>query len=409
MPARTSDHGQHASGASFELVIDALASGGDGVGRAPDGRVVFVPDTAPGDRVLVRVIDVRKRYSRARVQRLLAAGPARTDPVCPVFGSCGGCSWQHVAYAAQLDAKAAFVVDALRRIGGLSLPNEVRIEPSPSPYGYRGRARLHVAGGRVGFRRRRSHALCVTRRCPILVPALEAALRSLASGSPREEGEWELAAAPSGQVRVAPPGRQGEALEIQLGSDRLRVSSGVFMQANLPMLPTLVEVVLEAAGSGEVAFELFAGAGPFTLGLARRFRRVVAVEGQAAAADDLRHNLGANVPGHGVEVVSAPVERALENAVLPADAALALLDPPRSGLPPGSLAGLALLAPRRIAFLSCHPATLARDLAGLCAEGYRLERVSGFDLFPQTPHVEVLAVLERVEERSRAEGAARLV
>ena len=382
-------------GVSFELEIHSLAAGGDGVGRAPDGRVVFVPDTAPGDRVRVRVIDMKKRFARARVQQLLASGSTRTDPVCPVFGSCGGCAWQHVDYATQLEAKAAFVTDALRRIGGLVLPNEIRIDPSPSPYGYRGRARLHVLGRRVGFRRRRSHAICATRRCPILLPALDGALRELADRAPLEDGEWEIAAAPSGEVRVNPPGRQGEPLEIEIGSDRLRFSSGVFVQSNTLLLPLLTAAVLEAAGHGEVAFELYAGAGTFTLGLARRYGRVVAVEGQVAAARDLRHNLGAQGLDAGVDVVAAPVEQALAGTELPEHADLALLDPPRPGLPPGGVECLVRRAPRRIVFLSCDPATLARDLAVLCAEGYRLEAVRAFDLFPQTPHVETLAVLQR--------------
>jgi 23S rRNA (uracil1939-C5)-methyltransferase len=380
----------------FELEIHSLAAGGDGVGRAPDGRVVFVPDTAPGDRVRVRVVDMKQRFARARVQQLLASGSARTDPVCPVFGSCGGCAWQHVDYATQLEAKAAFVTDALRRIGGLVLPNEVRIDPSPSPYGYRGRARLHVLGRKVGFRRRRSHAICATRRCPILLPALEGALRELADRASREDGEWELAASPSGEVRVHPPGRQGEALEIEIGSDRLRFSSGVFVQSNTLLLPLLTGAVLEAAGHGEVAFELYAGAGTFTLGLARRYGRVVAVEGQAAAAADLRHNLRTQGLDAGVEIVAAPVEQVIAGTELPEHADLALLDPPRSGLPPGGAECLVRRAPRRIAFLSCDPATLARDLAVLCAQGYRLESVRGFDLFPQTPHVETLAVLQRL-------------
>jgi 23S rRNA (uracil1939-C5)-methyltransferase len=379
----------------FELEIHSLAAGGDGVGRAPDGRVVFVPDTAPGDRVSVRVVEMKKRFARARVQQLLSPGHTRTDPVCAVFGSCGGCAWQHVDYATQLEAKAAFVADALRRIGGLVLPNEIGVDRSPSPYGYRGRARLHVLGRKVGFRRRRSHAICATRRCPILLPTLDGALRELADRAPAEDGEWELAAAPSGEVRVNPPGREGEALEIEIGSDRLRFSSGVFVQSNTLLLPLLTEAVWEAAGRGEVAFELYAGAGTFTLGLARRFGRVVAVEGQAAAAGDLRHNLRTQGLDAGVDVVEAPVERALAGTELPQHADVALLDPPRSGLPPGGVEYLVGRAPRRIVFLSCEPATLARDLAVLCAERYRLTAVRGFDLFPQTPHVEVLAVLQR--------------
>jgi tRNA/tmRNA/rRNA uracil-C5-methylase (TrmA/RlmC/RlmD family) len=169
----------------------------------------------------------------------------------------------------------------------------------------------------------------------------------------------------------------------------------VFVQSNTLLLPLLTGAVLETAGHGEVAFELYAGAGTFTLGLARRYGRVVAVEGQAAAAGDLRHNLRTHGLDARVDVVAAPVEQALAGSELPDHADLALLDPPRTGLPPGGVGYLVRRAPRRIAFLSCDPATLARDLAVLCAEGYSLDAVRAFDLFPQTPHVETLAVLQR--------------
>jgi 23S rRNA (uracil1939-C5)-methyltransferase len=380
----------------LELEIERLAAGGDGVGHAPDGRVVFVPDVAPGDRVRVRLVSERARFAHARVEALLEPGPSRTDPLCPVFGSCGGCAWQQVAYPAQLEAKAAILADALRRLGGLSLPALPPVVPSPAPYAYRGRARVLAAGGRVGFRRRRSHAVCATRRCPILVPDLDAALARLADHPPRSDGEWELVAGAKGRVRALPLGRErGEALEIELSGDRLRVSPGVFVQSNALLLGELAEAVHQAAGSGERAFELYAGAGFFTLGLARRFARVVAVEGSRAAAADLRHNLrAAALPG--VEVVECAVERALAApGRLPERADAAVLDPPRRGLPPGGADALARLAPARLAMLSCDPATLARDLAALVARGYRLGALRGFDLFPQTPHVEALAVLER--------------
>ncbi|MEN8184820.1 MAG: hypothetical protein ABFS46_20050, partial [Myxococcota bacterium] len=296
-----------------------------------------------------------------------------------------------------LDAKATILADALRRIGGLPLPGEIRVEPSPSPYGYRGRARVRVGRGKVGFLRRRSHAICATRRCPVLLPALDAALAELADAPPRESGEWELVAGSSGEVRSARlEGKGARAVEITVGGEPLRISPGVFVQSNALALDGLAAAVHAAAGRGGLAFELYAGAGAFTLGLARRFGRVVAVEGQRSAADDLRHNLDAAGLGN-VEVVEAPVEGVLaDDAQLPMGAEVALLDPPRSGLPPGAATALARLRPRRIVFLGCDPAILARDLAALCAEGHRLTEVRGFDLFPQTPHVEALAIVERI-------------
>lgn len=382
--------------AAFELTIDELAAGGDGVGRAPDGRVVFVPYTAPGDRVRAEITQTRARFARARVLELLAPGPGRTDPVCPVFGACGGCAWQHVDYAAQLAAKARILEDALRRIGRLALPDGgVAIEPSPSPYGYRSRTRVLIEAGRVGYRRRRSHALCATTRCPVLVPALDAKLHALAQAPPSDDGEWELTAGEdeARAVPLAAPG--GERVTLAVAGERIAISPGVFAQSNALLLPRLSERLLACAGSGGEALELYAGAGCFTLPLARRFASLVALEADAAAVGDLRGNLHAAGIAN-VDVIGETLERALERGALAKLAPeLLVLDPPRAGLPEGAVEELTRLRPERVVYLSCDPATLARDLALFQARGFALRSVEGFDLFPQTPHVEALARLER--------------
>jgi 23S rRNA (uracil1939-C5)-methyltransferase len=188
--------------------------------------VVFVPFTAPGDRVRVRITVKRTRYSRWVVDTLLEPGIERTEPVCAVFGSCGGCAWQHVRYEAQLVAKQAIATAALERIGGIALPHPLKITASPSPYGYRSRSRVLVEGGKVGYRRRRSNTLCPTRRCPVLVGELDQRLSELADDPPRVEGEWELA---SGQTdptspslaRVAGDGDVGPRIWLSVGGDRI--------------------------------------------------------------------------------------------------------------------------------------------------------------------------------------------
>ena len=380
----------------LELTVERLATGGDGVGRAPDGRVAFIPFTAPGDRLRVRTTEVRRRYLRASVIEVIAPGPARVEPVCPVFGRCGGCSWQHLRYAAQLEAKEGILRDALLRIGKLaSVPERIEMRRSPAAYGYRSRARVVVEEAGVGFRRRRSRALCATPRCPILVPALDATLSELdrkpqlARGA---WGEWELAAGDDGEVSLLGP--DGERLgekrtRIRIAGDELAISAGVFSQANLALRTGLADAVHEAAGEGELALELFAGAGFLTLGLARRFRRVVAIESNPRAVRDLRDNLRA-ARIDSVEVRCVPVEDALGGAPLrDLRPDVVVLDPPRTGLPRGVASALAAA---KLVYLSCDPATLARDLASLESRGFRLTQVTGFDLFPQTPHVEALAV-----------------
>jgi 23S rRNA (uracil1939-C5)-methyltransferase len=381
-------------GDSLVLRIESLAAGGDGVAHAPDGRAVFVPLAAPGDRVRARVVAERRRFLRAEIQELLEPGPGRVAPACAVFGACGGCAWQHLAYAAQLAAKARILRDALARLGGLAPAGEIAVEPSPAPYGYRSRARLLVRGGRVGFRGRRSHEPVATARCPVLVPELEALLAELAARPP-DDGEWELAAGGAGARALPLPARGGERIELRVGPDRLRVSPGVFAQANAGLVGELAAAVAGAAGTGRLALEAFCGGGLLTLGLARRFERVIAIEASRAALRDLAENLRAA----GLASVDArceTLESALAGGALAAERPDAIvLDPPRRGLAPGCAAGLAELGAPRIAYLSCDPATLARDLAELAARGYALRAVRGFDLFPQTPHLEALAVLER--------------
>jgi 23S rRNA (uracil1939-C5)-methyltransferase len=387
-----------------ELRIESLAAGGDGVGRAPDGRVVFVPFTAPGDLARVAVRERRARWLRGEAIELVEAGPGRTDPLCPVFGTCGGCDWQHLAYDAQVAAKRALLVDAIERIARLPVPESFAFHASPAPYGYRSRARVAADRGRVGFRRRRSHAVCAVSRCPVLVPALDAPLARLAASPPAREAEWELTAGADGRASVArlPVRDSGDWVPIEVAGERLRISAGSFVQANALLRGDLARVVVEAAGSAGTCLELFAGAGFFTVPLARRFARLVAVEANPGAVADLEENLAAAGLA-GVEIVAAPVAHALES---PAIAALApdvvVLDPPRTGLEPAAREALVDQRAPRIVYVSCDPATLARDVAELADRGWSLAALDGFDLFPQTAHVEAVARLER-PRRTREE------
>jgi 23S rRNA (uracil1939-C5)-methyltransferase len=381
-------------------VIDELAAGGDGVGRDPDGRVIFVPFTAPGDRVRVSVTASRSTYALGVVDELLEPGPARTDPVCAVFGSCGGCAWQHVEYDAQLDAKREIAVAALKRIGGLDVPTPLSITPS-DPYRYRTRSRVQVSAGQVGYLRRRSNTLCPTWRCPVLAEELEESLTALAEDPPGSNGEWELASGRLGDSSevsarsVAMAGASEPRLWLPVGEDRISFSPGVFVQSNAGLLEPLTRAVFEAAGEGELALDLFAGAGFLTLGLARRFESVLAIEANPAAVADLEANLQ-DAGLSSVQVVANAVETAIAVGVLDdVRPNTIVLDPPRTGLPNGVAEKLASLDAEKIVYLSCDPATLARDLSVLDHQGYRLKSVEGFDLFPQTPHLELLAVAER--------------
>jgi len=382
----------------LELTIASLAGGGDGVGRGAGGRVYFVPFSAPGDRVRIRVVEERPRFARGEIVELLAAGPSRITPRCLVFGRCGGCAWQHVGYAAQLEAKREILRSALERVGRLRVPGPIEVTPCPEPYRYRTRTRVLAEGGRVGYRERRSHALCATSHCPVLVPELDAALHELASRGEPGSGEWELACGEGEAVRVERLGastRRGATgeLAIQVGNDPIAFSPGVFVQSNRWLRGALAAAVHESAGHGDLALELFAGAGFLTLGLARSFRRVVAVEADAASCADLVRN--ARRAGlRNIEPRCQPAERALALGFGGVPDTI-VLDPPRRGLAGAGAAALCALGAHKVVYLSCDPATFARDLGGLCAGGYELLQVRGFDLFPQTAHVEALATLLR--------------
>jgi len=377
----------------------------------------------------VRILEDRSRYARGSLEVLLEPGAGRTQPRCPAFGLCGGCSWQHLDYASQVQTKAGILRDALARIGGVRLSGLPAMTSSPRSYGYRSRTRVLMgAGDRVGYRSRRSRELCPVDRCPVLDPALERALvrlgaqaRSNAAGGegspaatarcrPRSreaEVEWELVVGAGGALRVAPLHAGGEQarLELRYGRERIGISPGVFAQGNASLFEALADAVTGAAcrppvgpGSGAAAapgsslIELFSGAGFLTLPLARRFARVVAMESHPAAVRDLRLNLRESGLDR-VEVISERVERGLP-ALCGQRPDVVVLDPPRAGLARGAVANLAALAAPRIVYLSCHPATLARDVAELSRASYRLVHVEGFDVFPQTPHVEALVVLE---------------
>jgi tRNA/tmRNA/rRNA uracil-C5-methylase (TrmA/RlmC/RlmD family) len=291
----------------------------------------------------------------------------------------------------------------LQRIGGLSPPDDVALSITPSElaYRYRTRSRVMVSAGKVGYRRRHSHALAATRRCPVLVEELEARLSGLADDPPGTDGEWELVAGRSADLdepvtrAVQLPGAGGSRLWIPVGEDRIGVSPGVFVQSNGGLLDALSRAVAKAVGTGRRAFDLFCGAGFFTLGLARNFNEVVAVESNPVAAGDLEANLReAGVDN--VRVLASSVEAALDDADfsrLHPDRVV--VDPPRIGLGEAVAERIAGFEPERIVYLSCDPATLARDLSVFKYCGYRLIATECFDLFPQTPHVEMLAVVGR--------------
>lgn len=359
-----------AVGSEIELRIDALVAGGEGIGRH-QGFAVFVPRTAPGDRVLARIVQGKKRWARAERVEVLEPGRARREAPCPYYGACGGCSWLHVDERAQSEARLEITRSALERLGGFAaLPALESIE-SPVSLGYRARARVAHDAGRVGFRARGSHEVVDIERCLVLDERTQAALAFLRAHPRRGAGEVEI---------------RGFADSIVAGGHSYHVSPGVFVQANGALWDRWLDAVLEACGSGGCAVELYAGMGFYTAALERNFASVVAVE-RGRGARDARRNTNARV-------IDASVDDWAPRHLGALSPDLVLLNPPRTGCTAEVIEAIRACSATRIVYVSCEPATLARDLARL-GDDASIERILVMDALPQTHHVEVIAVIAR--------------
>lgn len=392
-----------------EVTVDRLVAGGDGLARF-EGIPIFIPRSAPGDRLRARLVDRRPDYGRAEIVEILAPGPDRREPPCPYFARCGGCDLQHLEDAAQVRHKAAAVLETLARIGGEDVAAQLPAEPeviADEPWGYRLRTQLHTRGEgdavEIGYHRRGSRELVPVASCPILVPELERLLPALPLVLPeRPPRRLDLAAGDDGAITAAPVvegldhGPVSRTIEIPgetsdgaaAGTFTYAYDARCFFQIHAGLLG---ELIAHAVGpwTGERAFDLYAGVGLFSLPLARRYRRVTAVEGDRIAARYARNNARSNrLPA--VEVVTQSIDTWVES--LPAAADRVLADPPRGGLTLRLRAALMRHRPLRLTYVSCHPATLARDLRRLLT-AYRLDRLALIDMFPQSGHMEAVAQL----------------
>ena len=397
-------------GATLEVEIERIVPGGAGLAHA-EGRTLFVALAAPGDRARVRVERVRGRAVFASIVELLAPSPARVEPPCPYFGRCGGCDFQQLTYESQLAAKVEIIRDCLRRIARLDPPAEIPITPSPQEWRYRSRARWQFDQVRrhLGYYELASHRVCDVAECPVVVPEVQRVLDRLRAlmregELPAAAAEFQAAAGDDG-VSLAPPLSEEDAGERErtVAGERYRFDADCFFQINHALLDALVGEALKHAPAEEerasFALDLYSGVGLFTLPLARRHARVAAVEGNARACAYARRNL-ASAGLDNAEVHSAPVGewlRAKAPTLPPVE--LLLLDPPRAGAEPETIAAMIELAPRRVSYVSCDPATLARDLRALTGAGYTLDSLAAFDMFPQTHHVETVARLSRAPGR----------
>jgi 23S rRNA (uracil1939-C5)-methyltransferase len=381
----------------LEVEIERILPGGMGLAHA-QGKTVFVSLAAPGDRLRVRVEREQGNVLFASIEEILAPSPLRIEPPCPYFGRCGGCDFQQLSYEAQLAAKAEIIRDCLHRIARLENIPEIVVTPSPKSWRYRMRATWQIDQEErtIGYYERGSRVVCDVVDCVVLQPELQTELENVRATSwhhfPPDLKHLDVVAGENG-VSFAPAFAEFETKELSLTvrGEVYRYNAEAFFQINPSLLEPLIEFAL-AGASGESALDLYSGVGLFTLPLSRQFGRVLAVEANPRAVRFARRNLQDAGLSNARVITATVTDWFRSGSTGPAD--FVLLDPPRAGAESAVIKGILDLQPRAISYVSCDPATLARDLKKLLAGGYLIEAVRGFDLFPQTHHVETVVRLE---------------
>lgn len=423
----------------MNLTIEKLVYGGDGLARLPEGKTVFMPFVLPQEEISATIIQEKSSFARATADQVLKPSPYRVPAQCPYFAACGGCHYQHSGYTAQLENKRAILKETLLRNGKLEWKGEI-ITHSGEPWGYRNRSRLKVRSGAdfaIGYHRMGSHDLLPVKQCPISSPAINRVLTHLwemGEGGKVPAGISEIeffadhadakmvlevylgpdapemrefAAALQAKApeikgiaffvenAASEPGNQqpkytvgDAALPYQVGEKSFRVSAGSFFQVNRYLVRELVQTVV-GDFHGRIALDLYAGVGLFATHLSKRFDQVFAVESAPVSATDLQANAVKNV----VPVLST-AEGFLPRCIN-MQPELVVVDPPRAGLGAKATQLLAALRVKRIVYVSCDPATLARDTRLFLETGYHVEEVHMVDLFPQTFHIESVVRLAR--------------
>jgi len=386
----------------IELRIDKLSNMGDGVGRI-DNWVVFVPYALPGERVKARVYRNDKNCSMADLVEVLEPSPQRVQPVCPVFGYCGGCQYQHLSYQDQLAWKTEQVADLLRLQAGLELPVQPAI-PSPQTYGYRSKITPHFHKpkdskvGNIGFLRVGSRSeVCDIKQCPIAMPEINAVLPALRKSVHEAAAQYKRGATLLMRVSEGSVITNNNAVCTQkVGDLTFNFLAGDFFQNNPYILPAFTGYVAKqaCAGGAKYLVDAYCGSGLFALTLAPHFQKVLGVEVSETSADWARANARSNGIAH-AQFLAASAESIFAQVDFPATESAVVIDPPRKGCDMAFLSQLFAFGPARVVYVSCNPATQIRDLAEFDKAGYRVTEVQPFDLFPQTKHLECVATLEK--------------
>ncbi len=368
-------------GQRLTLTISDIAFGGEGVARVDD-FVVFVPFVMEGEEVEAEISELKKYFARAKLLRVLKPASERVEAPCPYFGSCGGCQYQHIAYAAQLRIKHKQIGDLFERIGKFPRASIAPVVPCPQPYGYRNRVMIRSQWNKpeqklnIGFVRCDCGLVEDIEECKIAEPAINEQIR---------------------HVRAHPPPKGGIKVVLRIPPDDWHVPPDSFFQNNFFLLPELVKTIrsmIQNAGTRHL-MDIFCGVGFFALELADIVESFTGVEYDAQAIKAARHNAASRGCTNG-EFIRGTVEEILPTVLghEPATRTTLLLDPPRKGCQRETLELLLHEPPAQLIYVSCHPATMARDLNVLCAEGvFKLVQAVPLDMFPQTQHVECVVDL----------------
>ncbi len=393
-------------GETYELEIEKLIYGGEGIGRV-NQQAVFVAYAAPGDRVRIRITKIERNFARGVIEEILAPSADRRSAPCQHFGICGGCQLQHLNYAAQLKAKAEFIRSSLQRIGGIQWEENIEILGADE-FGYRSRAEIKIQRTEdgvpnLGFFQANSHEVCNITECPVLLPEANRALQRLHDKPKlvhKRATRIFLAVSDDETVMVPATGENAKAAEIDAQGTIHQTIAGFqfafgirsFFQGNRLLIEQLVSTATSDA-RGAIAFDLYAGAGLFSLPIAKYFEQVYAVEGSKLSGN---HGIN-NAKTNHIKNVNFDIKSV--EAWLKYDAPKlsrpdwVILDPPRAGAGEIVVNRLMELKPLAITYVSCDPATLARDLKTLTKTNYKIDSIIGLDMFPQTYHVETVVKL----------------
>ena len=373
-----------------------------------DGQNVFVAGGIPGERVVAEVVKVHRKYVSAKVVHVLEPSPDRVEPPCPYFGECTGCQWQHLSYEAQLRIKRNKVTDALQRVGHFADPNVTEVNPSPDQYGYRNHARFTInKQGSLGFVNRETRQFVRIEKCMLMHHGVNTLLEDLQDNCGETTQLSIRASKYSGDFLIQPylvhpdiSVNTGQKRYLEsVGSREFLVSSPSFFQVNVDQAAAAANVVREKLklNANDVLLDAYTGVGTFAILLASAVKKVIAVEESSAAVADAKQNAG---DIENLEFVLGRSEDVFRNLSITPD--VVVLDPPRSGCQPQALASLIEMNPSRVAYVSCDVETLGRDLKILCQGGYKLDEVVPLDMFPQTHHVECVALLSLGQQGLRS-------